>query len=345
MTKGAATPAALRFNVLGVAASVVGAVLLVLLLAFPAELFNKTYEENEAEIHVLFTRMGLRRHHLPPRLGLVAFVLLGAALTAWLAAGEGSDGNPVAVAAGLLVALPLVTFAFELPMELYSRARSRIAGRLRVLPTALGVGVVCALISRALDLHPAYLYGVFAGFAAARAETLTEEHEGKAVLIGAVVLAVLAGLSWWGWGQLDAEAHGPHRDWLVILGSTALFWIFVLGAEGLVFGLIPLDYLDGAALRRWRWRIWLLAQLVAMGFFVYVQILHGETEKVDTLGALVRPVVFFAIFGSLSFAFWGYFHWERRPTARFAREAGGPDGPPALEDQPASAEGRPGIAT
>jgi hypothetical protein len=35
---------------------------------------------------------------------------------------------------------------------------------------------------------------------------------------------------------------------------------------------------------------------------------------------LIRPAIFFVIFGALSFAFWGYFHWDRRPTAGYAAE-------------------------
>jgi hypothetical protein len=338
VTQGVATPAALRFKASGVIAAVVAGALLILLLAFPAELFNKTYEENEQEIHVVFTKLGLRRHHLARGLGLVFFILVGTALTAWIALGEGSDGNPVAVAVGLLIAVPLVTFAFELPSELYSRFRSKIPGELRVLPTALGVGLVCALISRLIDLHPAYLYGVFAGFSAGGARMLSEEHEGKAVLVAAIVLAAIAGISWFAWGQLNAQAHGPHRDWFVILVSTAFFWIFILGAEGLVFGLIPLDYLEGHALRRWRRLVWFVAQLAAVAFFVYVQMLHGETEKIDTFTELIKPFAFFLGFGVVSFAFWGYFHWDRRPTARFAGEGEGPG-------EAAAEEGAPGIAT
>ncbi len=315
---------------------------LILLLAFPAELFNKTYEENQHEIHGVFTRFGLRRYHLPPVIGLITFALIGTALTAWLALGEGSDGNPVAVAVGLLVAVPLVNFAWELPVELYSRRRSKIPGELRVLPTALLVGLLCALLSRGLKLHPAYLYGIFAGFTAARAGSLTKEHAGKAVLISAVILAVLGIGCWFAWGALASQAEGGHRTWPIVLLATAFFWVFILSAEALVFGLVPLDYLHGKALRRWRSRMWLVLQIVAAVFFVYVQVLHGETEHVNDFHELIRPFIFFVLFGLLSFAFWRYFHWERRPTARYAAEE---HGAAAAVAEAGPAEGEPGIAT
>jgi hypothetical protein len=337
-----ATPSALHFKLGSLALAAVAGGFLILLLAFPAELFNKTYEENQHEIHGVFTRFGLQRYHLPPLIGLIAFVLIGTALTAWLALGEGSDGNPVAVAVGLLVAVPLVNFAWELPVELYSRHRSRIPGELHVLPTALIVGLSCALLSRALKLHPAYLYGVFAAFTAARTGSLSREHAGKAVLISVAILAVLGIGSWFAWGALAGHAEGDHRTWATIILATAFFWVFVLSAEALVFGLVPLDYLHGKALRRWRSRLWVVAQVLAAAFFVYVQVLHGESEKVSDWHELIRPAIFFLVFGALSFAFWGYFHWARRPTARFAAH----EGPAGAEmGEVAPAEGEPGIAT
>jgi hypothetical protein len=315
VTSSVPTPGQVRFKATSAVLAAALAGFLVLLLAFPAEVFNKTYDENEEEIHGVLLGMGLRRHHLSRFWGYLIYVLVGVGLTVWLALGEGSDGNPVAVAIGLLVALPVVTFAFEFSAELYLRTRSKIPGSLHVLPTALFVAALCALISRAINLQPAYLYGVFAGYTAMRAGALAEEEEGKSVLVGVAVLAVLAGISWFAWGALDGQAHGAHRDWFVILVSTAFFWIFVLAAESLVFGLIPLKYLDGSLVRRWRTSAWLIPQLLACAFFVYVMMLHGTTKKVTTLSELVRPFAFFVGVGLLSFAFWGYFQWKGRPSA------------------------------
>jgi hypothetical protein len=59
---------------------------------------------------------------------------------------------------------------------------------------------------------------------------------------------------------------------------------------------------------------------------------------VSDLHELIRPLIFFVIFGALSFAFWGYFHWKKRPTAGYAAE----EGEVAAAAPP---EGTPGIAT
>jgi hypothetical protein len=349
VTSSVPTPSQVKFKATAALAAVIVAGFVVLLLAFPAELFNKTYDENEEEIHLLFTRMGLRRHHLSRWVGLVVYALVGAGLAAWLALAEGSEGNPLAVAIGLLIALPIVTFAFELPAELYLRTRSKIPGSLRVLPTALIVGAVCAVISRAIHLEPAYLYGVFAGYAAARADAVAEEEEGKSVLVGVFAVAVVAGIAWFAWGALDGQAHGDHRGWVVIFASTAFFWIFVLAAESLVFGLIPLKYLDGSLVRRWRTVAWLVPQLAACAFFVYVIMLHGTTKHVSTFSELVRPIAVFLGVGLVSFVFWGYFQWKGRPTAghgeEAAKEAPAPAPAQAPGPAPASVVVQPALLT
>jgi hypothetical protein len=320
VTSSIPPPQKVRFNAKNALAAGALGGFLVLLLAFTSEIFNKTYDENEEEIHGLLTRMGMNRHHLTRAYGVLFYALVGGALLAWLALGEGSDGNPLAVAVALLVALPIVTFAFEFPAELYLRTRSRIPGRIKVLPTALLVAFVCALVSRAIHLEPAYLYGVFAGYAAVRVGSVAEEDEGKSVLVGVATLAVISGASWFAFGALDAQAHGDHRGWFVILVSTAFFFIFVLGAESLVFGLMPLKYLNGSLVRRWRTMAWLIPQLLAAAFFVYVQMFHGSTKKIQTVDDLVRPFALFLGFGLLSFAFWGYFQWKGRPSRGFAGE-------------------------
>ena len=315
VTSSVVTPQHIKFKAGKVALAVALGALLVLLLAFPAELFNKTYDENEEEIHHVLSRVGLRRHHLSPVWGLLAFTVVGAGMTIWLALAEGGDGNPVAVAVGLLIALPVVTFAFEVPAEFYLRTRSKVPGKLHVLPTALAVAVVCALVTRLIKLQPAYLYGIFASFTAVRAGSIAEEEEGKSVLVGAAATMGVGALAWFGWGALDSQAHGPERDWLVILASTAMFWIFVLAAEGLVFGLMPLKYLDGALLKAWRSSVWLIAQVAAAAFFVYVQMLHGSTKEIQTFSDLVKPYLLFVGFGLFSLAFWRYFQWKGRPSA------------------------------
>ena len=287
------------------------------LVAFPAELFNKSYEENQVEIGAVAARLGWPTGAFGRAAGLVVFTFLGALLMLALAGTEGAAGNPVAQCVALLVALPLVTFAYALPAELLARRRSGVRGLLRVLPGALLVAVSCTALSRLLRLEPPYLYGLFAGFVAVRSRVLAARHQGRAVLAGTATLFLVGTLAWLAWRPVYPIAHGPGRDWPAVLLDAALFWVVVLAAETLVFALAPVRFLDGALLRRWRLAAWLLPQAGAALAFAYVLVLRGTLSPPGGGGAAVlRALLFFLAFGAASVAFWGYFQWPGRPSRR-----------------------------
>lgn len=293
------------------------AALLILLIAFPAELFNKTYEKNKEEIHDILARVGLRGDRFPSWLGLVLFLGLGTALSVLLAGSEGAAGNPVAQVIGFLVAIPLVTFAYGWPAELYARGRTRVPGLLEVLPPALLVAVVCAALSTLLALDPPYLYGLFAGFVTVRPRVLSTRDEGRAILLGALCLVVCAAAAFAIWGLVHPMAHGGAPTWPAVVADAVLFWVFVLATESLVFALPPLLFLDGRKLWEWHLVYWLVPQAVAVAAFTYVFVLRGQLSPPEGgTAAVVKALAFFVVFGLLSVAVWRYFKWPNRPTLR-----------------------------
>jgi hypothetical protein len=316
MTDGLPVAGELRFSLL-IALALSGlVVVLILLIAFPAELFNKTYEENKTEIHRILRIPG---RHFPPWLGAVVFVLVSAVLSAMLADGEGASGNPPAQVLAFIVAVPIVTFAYCLPGELLSRRWSRVQGYLQLLPSAMFVAVVCAGLSWLLRLDPPYVYGLFAGFATVPRRRLTDPQEGRAVLSGAVSLVVVGAAAWLAWPPAHAAAHGHLPGLLAVVADAALFWVFVLAAEGLVFALMPLRFLDGEKLKKWRLVSWLVPQILAVSAFGYLLVLRsGMNPPGGGVTAVLKALAFFLVFGLLSVAFWRYFCWSGRPTRHLA---------------------------
>lgn len=316
-----------------VAAALAG--LFVVLIAFPAELFNSTLESNEEEVAAVLAGLsgltwlsrrtaavtrwlgvarGAGRPPMSSRSAFGAFVVLGTALTLVLAGNESAGGNWPAQLAGLMIAIAVVTVIAEVPEELMSRRFSGVGGRFHLLPAAVAIAIVCTLVSRVLQLQPAYMYGLFAGFVATGARTLTRRQEGQAVLASISVVSVAGLAAWLIWTPVHRAAYSGQPGWGAVLGDSVLFWIFVLCAEGLVFALIPLRFLDGAVLRSWRLVAWLLPQVSSAAFFLYVFVLQGESPVPNNLGLLLRAVAFFVLFGLVSIAFWAYFRWEGRPT-------------------------------
>ncbi len=173
----------LDFGEIDFSAKVVGrnllwALLAVLLIAFPSELFNKTAEENQDEIRGWFTRKSsLGKTPLRERLGslptfamFVGFAAFAAFLYGFLDPDFGADRASLALVIGLFMAIIVSTLVFEETVGTYSRARGG-SGFIRVLPAALAIAIPCILIARAVGFQPGYLYGVIAGSSSRRASS------------------------------------------------------------------------------------------------------------------------------------------------------------------------------
>ncbi|SNY65677.1 FGLLP motif-containing membrane protein [Paractinoplanes atraurantiacus] len=333
------------------------AALLVILIAFPAEVFNKTFERNKNEIHGVIRALGVRGPGSVPAWLQGGLLVVTAALLALAFSGDEGpatvkipdgglvaqgqslaeqSGNMLAHAVALLVAIPLVMTAYAAPGELYLRRVRRGKAVLRVPMIALGVALTCALASHVLDLKPSYTYGLFAMFVVVRFKRQpTVGQSARAVLWSAGGLAALVGAAYLGYQGSWAPAHTAGAGWLPVLGNAIAFWVVVLGAETLVFALMPVKFLDGRTVAGWCLSLWTGLQFLAAWFFWMV--VKGRAAAnppgVDD-HQILKALCLFLAFGVASFLFWGYFRWPNRPTAR---EFGGAPEPPARLPRPADA--------
>ena len=281
------------------------AALLVLLVGFPAELFNQTVEENAPRIRRAFARLPRPRlPRLPAAAQLAAFTVLAAVLTSFADPGQGLDRAALLTAAGLLVAIPVTLLAFEVPVELWCRRQGAGRAALRVLPFALVIAAALAVLSRVAGFEPAYVYGLIAGYAVLAARALTPRAAGQAVLAGSVSLLAVSLLAWAAWRALG----GPDGTLAADLADSVLAAVAVVGVEGLVFALVPLRFLDGEALWRWGRLRWAAAYLVAAFVFVHV-LLSSRADRI-TASEAGRMLALFAAFGLASVAFWAWFRFR-----------------------------------
>ena len=159
------------------------ALLFLLLAAFPSQLFNKTLEENYAEVVGWFTRGGQAGVRIRDALagfwqrrsGLIIFVAISALLYGFLSPQFGPTIESFAALIGILGGLAIVIGAFELPLLLFQRRINKDAGMLRVQPLTIFIGIACVVISRIADFQPGYLYGLVAAYAFARELPLRDE--------------------------------------------------------------------------------------------------------------------------------------------------------------------------
>jgi hypothetical protein len=289
------------------------ALLLLVLVTFPAELFNSTLEEHYDEVRGWFGRHGPRKEPAERsrafRLGTFAAYVAGAALLyCLLDPHAGFDGATVRLYLGVAAGLAVITGAFAAAPALYVRRALGERGVLRVLPGTLAVAVACVAVSRVTKFQPGYLYGIVAGFAFGR--SFTREEDGRRSAAGSVAVLAASVVAWLLWVPLSRAAH---PGLVQTVAETALATVALGGLVGLVVGLLPVRPLPGAPLAAWSKPVWAVLYGAVLFVFVHV-LLHPATG----FGGDAKPVPFvtwfalFAAFGAVSVAFWAYF--ERRPV-------------------------------
>jgi hypothetical protein len=293
---------------------------LVLLIVFPADLFNATLDENYDEVRSWFG-LGPRSpkvlRPLPQALALTGFVVFGGVLYGFLSPDFGVNRSSLALAVGLSAALALIGIVFRLPFLLHSRRHHGEWARLKVLPGTALVAVACVALSRLLTFQPGYLYGLIAGLEFRRE---AEDTTGRLTSLGALTILIIALATWGARAPVAAAAAREGAGFWVVATDACLAAIFVAGLTTLVFSLIPIRFLEGSKVTKWSRKAWVA--LFASGLFAFVHILlqpstgyvgHTQSSKKWVVIAL------FVGFGLFSIGFWAYFRY--RPARTLERTA------------------------
>jgi hypothetical protein len=308
----------LSFDLGSTGESALLALLFLLLAAFPGQLFNKTYEENHEEIDgwfahgasalagvtAFFSRFWNRR------IGIFSFVILSALLYGFLSPSFGLDAQSVASLLGILIGLFVVVLAFELPLARAQRRLLNDPGKVRVVPMTIVFAIVCVIASRVTDFQPGYLYGLVAGYVFSR--ELDARQEARAHVWTGVWMLLISLAAWLALPLTDAALGG--QPLLDVLVSAALATIFVAGLEGLLFELVPLRFLRGESVYKWRRSVWAVLFGTAAFFFAWIMLQPtvgylGSTRR----SPLLPAVILFVAFGLFSVAFWAYFRFRHGP--------------------------------
>jgi hypothetical protein len=293
------------------------AALLVALAGFPAELFNSTYEENEARIQRRLPKL-LRRlapdseAAAKPAL-VVIFFAVSATFTALVDPGFNLGWSGATTFTGFAIAIPLTVAVNACLAELYKRRTAKEAGRFQVVRAALLVAVVLTAMSRLVHFVPGYVYGLIAGFSKSR--KASESQEAKSILAGAAGVFALSVAAWIGWGRYAAVALGPHASHGAAIAGAVLAQLAALGVTSLVFGLMPFTFMEGYSLRTWSLRAWIAVYAVAAFSFALV-LIRSNNELLtthQTPAGLLEPFILFGVFGVLSVLFWLYFRLHPSP--------------------------------
>jgi hypothetical protein len=298
------------------------ALVFVLLMPFPATLFNSTLEEHYEEVRGWFPRLrtpfrlpGGGGSFWSSPIGVGTFVVISAVVYGFLNPGIGLTGESAAEVAGIGLGIVVTAFAFELPVLLAHRGSGVT---LRVLPGTIVVGLLCVVISRLTGFLPGYVYGLILGFAFAG--ELSRAQEGRRAAMAGVVMLALAVGAW----LLTGVVGGDDQSVVGIALRTVLAAVVVGGLEGVVFGLLPLRMLRGETLFTWNRVVW--GVIFGLGVFAFAHILINPTSGylADSSRTPFLTILTLLIgFGAVSIGFWAYFRYRPERPAADPEEPGG----------------------
>ncbi|HKN50306.1 MAG TPA: FGLLP motif-containing membrane protein, partial [Actinomycetota bacterium] len=288
---------------------------LVLVIVFPADLFNATLDENYDEVRSWFGLGPKRSEGVRPlrqALALIGFIAFGGVLYGFLSPDFGLTRSSLALALGLSVALALITIVFRLPFLLHSKQHHGEWARLKVLPGTALMAVACVGLSRLLNFQPGYLYGLIAGLEFRREP---EDTTGRLTSLAALTILIIGLVTWAARAPVAAAAAREGAGFWIVALDACLAAIFVAGLTTLVFSLIPMRFLEGTKVTKWSRAAWV--GLFATGLFAFVHVLLqptsgyvGHTESAQKWVV----IALFVGFGLFSIGFWAYFRFRPART-------------------------------
>jgi hypothetical protein len=288
------------------------ALFLLILSVYPAYLINNTLAENYDEvlgwfgpITRRFERVSAHRGALPAPVVLALSGLGAAVLFSLLDPGMGWNVTSFAVFAGHFVSTVAVVAVYDLARKRYLARRFGVDSRLRAYPAGIVVALLLVVFSRLGELSPGYLFGVFTSLAFVT--SVDRRKDGRSIAAAALWLFGVSVVSWLAWVPVaEAATRAGAGSWVIFLDTT-LASIWVVGIQAIVFGLLPLRFLDGENLLAWSRPGWLA--IYGLGLFALVHSMLRPGVEVEG-STYLSAVLLFALFTLLALCFWAYFRWR-----------------------------------
>jgi photosystem II stability/assembly factor-like uncharacterized protein len=312
-----ATPSMLLGASLGSLVNALITVGLILLITFPSQLFNRTYDENHTRIRAWWEhrmrwlgRMRRREAHVDPSIrGLLSFTVVlavGGVLAATLDPGFGMNLRSLALFIGAVLAIVAGVTVSAFAAGIYRRSRHHVGHwRLRALPSALLIAAACVLVSRVTDFQPGYLYGLIGGVVfTGRLNAVQEGHEVAVASVGTLAASIGA---WLLWVPVSSAAAADPSSFGLALVENFLAALFLSGMVGLVISLVPLRFLPGERVAQWHWGAWAVLFGVACLAMIDVMLRPQTRPAHASIAPFWTTLGLFLAFGVASVLFWAYF--------------------------------------
>lgn len=206
----------------------------------------------------------------------IAIVVLTAFIYGFLDPGFGFSVGGLGLFLSLVVSVGAVTYTYEGLRGFVCCRRYKVPAGLAFYPAAMGIAVGCVIFSRLVGFQPGYLYGFVGGMAFLSGAEPDDDKMGRLMLLSGLALLGVSLVAWFLAVPLTAAAGGGGAFMLEI-ARGACVGIFVAGLEGLLFGLIPLSFMDGEKIFRWNKWIW-LASFGTVAFLFWHVLLNKNSK-------------------------------------------------------------------
>ncbi|MBX7111229.1 MAG: hypothetical protein K1X87_05200 [Dehalococcoidia bacterium] len=261
------------------------AIVLMLLVLFDASIINSTVEENHdffepwidrftGPARGLFHQLGFVVHRatgnwtferLSRYMGLLGLTSL---VYAMLDPNFGFNQTTFVLMLSLIIGIGAMTVTFDGVQIWLARRRYGLAAGILFFPFAIILAIGSVLLSRLFDVHPGIIYGFVAAAAFMPGEEPSTGEEGKLIYLPMLVMFGFSLLSW--------LLVSPFRSWAedgsffgALLEAVAVA-IFVGGIQGLLFTLVPIEFMDGQKVWKWSRLAWFSIALPVTFVFLHV---------------------------------------------------------------------------
>jgi hypothetical protein len=298
-----------------------------LFITFPANLFNKTFEENY-DVIAAWWGPRLRRFRRKPsnneadaegpadpsstdsastkdRRTFAVVVVAGAVLGGLLNPKFGANSASVnSFIATLLSVITGTVIGTGVGFLYRKRKKYDLTRHFEALPAGLAIAALCVVLSRVSNFQPGYLYGIVCGVAFAG--SLAKNENGHLVALGHLATIAVAVVAWFLWVPVNHAAMHHTGVFPLVILDDLLASLFVGGLVGSVINLIPVRFMPGHALASWHRGVWMAVFGVAAFGMTEIVVFPSRHNHAGH-APLVTILVLFVVFGGGSLAFREYF--------------------------------------
>jgi hypothetical protein len=240
-----------------------------------------------------------------------AFLLLGTGLIySLLDPGFGLNETTLTLFISLVISQGVLALAYEGGKAWLYRRHLGVSAGVRLFPASILIAAISVAISRLGDLHPGIVVGFIAAAVLFEREGFSAADRGSA---SARIAASTLGISIAAW-LLAIPLHHLYDAspnlWTALPEATATS-IFIVCLEGLLFSLMPLQFMDGWRIWKWNRLAWLALFVPTMLMFMQV-LFNAEASYFDfvTSHRSISGIAVIVAYLAATWGTWAYLKWR-----------------------------------